>query len=142
MPSVEKALNAVKHLLWCGEDQGLPLQRDHCEEVCTAFLCAEQQVTKATSLIDKFNSGVGPLIDLLCTTGRAIVTTEAERSRVLSLLQPGFSPDVESGPHLPRPPVREYVGKASGGVKGHKHQLFVRSGPDTFRIATSAGSPA
>ena len=29
------------------------------------------------------------MIDMLCTTGRAIVTSDAERQRVLSLLDPG-----------------------------------------------------
>ena len=33
---MEATLNAVKHLLWCGEDGGGALDREHCDQVCTA----------------------------------------------------------------------------------------------------------
>ena len=46
---------------------------------------------------------------------------------------------------LPRPLVREYVCKAAGrtGAGGARSkQLFVRTGPGEFRLATSASSPS
>eukprot|EP00802_Teleaulax_amphioxeia_P024511 Tamp_25221.p1 GENE.Tamp_25221~~Tamp_25221.p1 ORF type:complete len:224 (+),score=27.26 Tamp_25221:124-795(+) len=148
--SVDATLNAVKHLLWCGEDQGQPFDRAHCDELCTSFALAERQVTKATSLIAKFNSSVGNLIDLLCTSGRAFVKTDDERQQVLRLLSPQTTQPHASTHEgsdlshliLPRPKVREYVCRAEGGVKNHRHLLFVRTGAGMFRMATSASSPA
>ena len=110
--------------------QGLPLQQSHCDQVCTAIALAERQVTKATSLIAKFNMGGGKggriaeggaggggggegekggMVDLLCTTGRATVTSDAERQRVLRLLHPTYNPSLESEFFLPRPQVRVCV---------------------------------
>ena len=72
-------------------------------QVCTAFALAERQVTKATSLVTKFQPGVGvgSIVDRLCTTGRATVVTDAERQRVLALLVPGRAAEGDSEVDLP-----------------------------------------
>ena len=70
-------------------------------QVCTAFALAERQVTKATSLVTKFQPGVGTMVDRLCTTGRATVVTDAERQRVLALLVPGHVAEGDCEVDLP-----------------------------------------
>ena len=79
-----------------------PYYRQPCHtQVCTAFALAERQVTKATSLVTKFQPGVGNIVDRLCTTGRATVVTDAERQRVLALLVPGRAAEGDSEVDLP-----------------------------------------
>ena len=58
-------------------------------------------MTKATSLVTKFQPGVGTMVDRLCTTGRATVVTDAERQRVLALLVPGHAAEGDSEVGLP-----------------------------------------
>lgn len=168
--SVGAMLARVKHLLWCGEDRAaqqdpsapLPIvEKEHLDEVVTAFALAERQVTKATSVVTKLGAGVPSLVDLLITSGRAPLSSGAERDRIFKLAarndephRSGRSTDVTAdvtapngavsdalGDTLPCPQVREYACEASGGRGGCSQRLFVRTAPDLFRIAVSSTVP-
>lgn len=147
----------MRHLLWCCDDTSIGVARtdvshdeikEHLDDICTAFGLAEQQTTKAVSLQSKLGLGVPDLVNHLCTTGRARLSTPEQREAILNLAAGDFDEeDDDQGEggvpgSLKTPTVREYVCNAQGGKKGCMQQLFVRMEPSLFRIATATTTPS